>query len=40
MLNETSENQEQMAVWFYSDFFVNSFTYLFEMAIKKSSEKK
>ncbi|MFA5993161.1 MAG: helix-turn-helix domain-containing protein [Candidatus Pacearchaeota archaeon] len=39
MLNETTENQEQMAVWFSSDFFVNSFTSLFEMAMKKIAAK-
>lgn len=35
MLNEVNESQEQLAVWFSSDFFVNSFTALFDMAIKK-----
>jgi len=40
MLNESADNQEQMAVWFSSNFFVNSFTSLFEMAMKKVNESK
>ncbi|MEM3113010.1 MAG: helix-turn-helix domain-containing protein [Candidatus Pacearchaeota archaeon] len=39
MLNETDDNQEQMAVWFSSPFFVESFTNLFEMALKRSNGK-
>ncbi|MFA6023422.1 MAG: helix-turn-helix domain-containing protein [Candidatus Pacearchaeota archaeon] len=35
MLNEANDSQEQLAVWFSSEFFVNSFTALFDMAIKK-----
>ena len=35
MLNETDDNSDQMAVWFSSDFFVKSFTTLFDMAMKK-----
>lgn len=35
MLNESNDNQEQMAVWFSSDFFVTSFSTLFDMAMKK-----
>ena len=39
MLNESTENQEQMAVWFSSEFFVNSFTALFDIAMKKINAK-
>ena len=39
MLNDSAENQEQMAVWFSSDFFVNSFSGLFDMAMKKANLK-
>jgi len=35
MLNDTDDNNEQMAVWFASPFFVNSFTSLFDLAMKK-----
>lgn len=34
MLNKSEEAQEQMAVWFSSPFFVQSFTSLFEMALR------
>jgi len=34
MLNKEEENSEQLAVWFSSDFFVQSFMGLFEMALK------
>lgn len=39
MLNESTENQEQMAVWFSSEFFVNSFSTLFDLAMKKVAGK-
>ena len=39
MLNETDDNQEQMAVWFLSPFFVESLTSLFDLAMKKSIGK-
>ena len=35
MLNDTDDNDEQMAVWFSSPFFVQSFTNLFDLAMKK-----
>lgn len=35
MLNDTDDNNEQMAVWFSSPFFVQSFTSLFETAMKR-----
>jgi sugar-specific transcriptional regulator TrmB len=35
MLNDTDDNNEQMAVWFSSPFFVKSFTSLFDIAMKK-----
>ena len=35
MLNKFDENQEQLAIWFSSPFFVQSFTSLFDMALKK-----
>ena len=35
MLNDTDDNNEQMAVWFSSPFFVKSFTGLFDLAMKK-----
>ena len=35
MLNDTDDNNEQMAVWFSSPFFVQSFTSLFDIAMKK-----
>ena len=40
MLTETAENQDQLAVWFSSEFFVNSLTSLFDLAIKKSPNIK
>jgi sugar-specific transcriptional regulator TrmB len=39
MLNEANESHEQMAVWFSSEFFVNSFTVLFDLATKKLNIK-
>ncbi len=35
MLNETDDNDSQLAVWFSSPFFVQSFTTLFDMALKQ-----
>jgi sugar-specific transcriptional regulator TrmB len=35
MLNNSEENSEQLAVWFLSPFFVQTFTGLFDLAIKK-----
>lgn len=35
MLNKTEENAEQLAVWFSSPFFVESFTGMFDLALKK-----
>ncbi len=40
MLNDTDENQEQMAVWFSAPFFVTSFSSLFDTALKKSNGGK
>lgn len=40
MLNESSDNQDQMAVWFSSDFFVNALTNLFDLAMKKDAKSK
>ena len=40
MLTETAENQDQLAVLFSSEFFVNSLTSLFDLAIKKSPNIK
>lgn len=37
MLNDTEENNEQMAVWFSSPFFVQSFTGLFDLAMRKNN---
>jgi len=37
MLNKTEESTEPLAVWFSSPFFVQSFTGLFDMAIKKAN---
>jgi len=34
MLNNSDANNEQLAVWFSSPFFVNSFSALFDMALK------
>ncbi|MEK6873527.1 MAG: helix-turn-helix domain-containing protein [Nanoarchaeota archaeon] len=39
MLNENSENQDQMAVWFSSPFFVESLTSLFDLALKNNQKK-
>ena len=39
MLNENSDNQEQMAVWFLSPFFVESLTSLFDLALKNNQKK-
>ncbi|MEM3074502.1 MAG: helix-turn-helix domain-containing protein [Candidatus Pacearchaeota archaeon] len=36
MLNDSDDNNEQMAVWFSSPFFVQSFTDLFDKAIKNT----
>ncbi len=36
MLNDTEDNNEQMAVWFSSPFFVQSFIGLFDLAMRKS----
>lgn len=35
MLNKAENNFDQMAVWFSSPFFVNSFTSLFDLALKR-----
>ena len=35
MLNNSEDNNEQMAVWFASPFFVQSFTTLFDTALKR-----
>ena len=40
MLNETAENQDQLAVWFSSEFFVNALTSLFDLAMKKAPNGK
>ena len=34
MLNESEDSSEQLAVWFSSPFFVQSFSMLFDMAVK------
>ena len=34
MLNDSAENHEQMAVWFSSDFFVNSYSIIYRLEIK------
>jgi sugar-specific transcriptional regulator TrmB len=38
MLNNSEENSEQLAVWFSSPFFVQTFTGLFDLAIKKGGK--
>ena len=40
MLNENSDNQEQMAVWFLSPFFVDSLSGLLDLALKNTNNKK
>tara|TARA_Y100000310_G_scaffold345528_1_gene466029 strand:- start:43 stop:828 length:786 start_codon:yes stop_codon:yes gene_type:complete len=35
MLNKSEENADQLAVWFSSPFFVESFTNMFDMALRK-----
>ncbi len=38
MLNEAIDSQEQLAVWFASPFFVQSFVSLFDLAMKKGNK--